>query len=139
MRNNNHVAENDKAQFAVKAWLEADSLEVALNKHTCAIERTFLFQAREYIFKWVKYILNLDQNQYLTISSSSTRMCISNEFQRYVPLVTAYVFILLFEHESIHLTLSNTGASAACSIAIKRKNGVSTSLVLFVLLPTLFY
>jgi len=71
MRNNDHATENDKAQFAMKAWLEADRLEVALNKHTCAIERAFIFQAREYIF--------------------NTRMCISHEFQRYVPLVTASV------------------------------------------------
>jgi len=71
MRNNSHATENDKAQFARKAWLEADRLEVALNKHTCALERAFLFQAREYIF--------------------NTRMCISYEFQRYIPLVTASV------------------------------------------------
>ena len=58
MRNNVHATENDMAQFAVKAWLEGDRLEVALNKHTCAIERAFLFQAREYIFKCAKYILN---------------------------------------------------------------------------------
>lgn len=57
------------AQFAVKAWLEADRLEVALNKHTCAIERAFLFQAREYIFKCVEYILNFSQDWYLTMSS----------------------------------------------------------------------
>jgi len=71
MRNNDHATENDKAQFAIKAWLEADRLEAALNKHTCAIERAFIFQAREYIF--------------------NTRMCISYEFQRYIPLVTARV------------------------------------------------
>ena len=57
------------AQFALKAWLEGDRLEVALNKHTCAIERAFLFQAREYIFKCVKYILNFAQDRYLTMSS----------------------------------------------------------------------
>lgn len=53
MRNNVHATDNDMAQFALKAWLEGDRLEVALNKHTCAIERAFLFQAREYIFKCV--------------------------------------------------------------------------------------
>ena len=126
------------AQFALKAWLEADRLEVALNKHTCAIERAFLFQAREYIFKCVKYILDFAQDRYLTMSSS-TRMCISYEFQRYIPLVTAYVFIFIFEHKSIHLTLSYIGASADCSIAIKPKNGVSPSFVLFVLPLTLYF
>lgn len=52
MRNDKKIAEMDKAHFAVKAWLEADALEHALNKHTCAIERSFIFQAREYIFKY---------------------------------------------------------------------------------------
>ena len=52
------------AQFAVKAWLEADRLEAALNKHTCGIERAFIFQAREYIFKCVKCI---SRNWYLII------------------------------------------------------------------------
>jgi len=51
MRTSNVATKNDKAQFAVKAWLEADSLEQALNRHTCAIERAFIYQAREYIFK----------------------------------------------------------------------------------------
>ena len=129
MRNNVHATDNDMAQFALKAWLEGDRLELALNKHTCAIERAFLFLAREYIFKWVKYICSESVSEYIP---SSTRMCISYEFQRYIPLVTAYVFILLFEHESIHLTLFYVGASADCSIAIKPKNGVSSSLVLLV-------
>ena len=83
------------------------------------------------------YKLTLNQN--LTIAFSSTRMCISYEFQRYIPLVTAYVFILLFEHESIHPTLFNVGASADCSIAIKPKNGVSPNLALFVLPLTLYF
>jgi len=71
MRKDEHASETEKAHFAVKAWLEADSLEGALNRHTCAIERAFIFQAREYIF--------------------NTRMCISYEFQRYIPLVSANV------------------------------------------------
>uniref|UniRef100_A0A8H7XLV5 Zn(2)-C6 fungal-type domain-containing protein n=1 Tax=Psilocybe cubensis TaxID=181762 RepID=A0A8H7XLV5_PSICU len=71
MRGNTRATDNDKAEFAMKAWLEADSLEQALNRHTCAIERAFIFQAREYIF--------------------NTRMCISYEFQRYIPLVSANV------------------------------------------------
>ncbi|KAF8967057.1 hypothetical protein BDZ97DRAFT_1804957 [Flammula alnicola] len=71
MRNNKTAADTDKAQFALRAWLEADALEQALNRHTCSIERAFIYQAREYIF--------------------NTRMCISYEFQRYIPLVTADV------------------------------------------------
>lgn len=69
MRTDLSVSDATKAQFATKAWLEADALEAALNKHTCSIERAFIYQAREYIF--------------------NTRMSISYEFQRYIPLVTA--------------------------------------------------
>ena len=104
MRNNVHATENDMAQFAVKAWLEGDRLEVALNKHTCAIERAFLFLAREYIFKCVKICIKLCRGPVSNYILSSTRMCISYEFQRYIPLVTAYVFISVFQHELIKLT-----------------------------------
>ncbi|KAJ6621869.1 hypothetical protein B0H10DRAFT_2016158 [Mycena sp. CBHHK59/15] len=41
----------EKGQFAIKAWHEADTIEDALNRHTCTIERAFIFQGREYIFK----------------------------------------------------------------------------------------
>ena len=53
MRNDARAGDADKAQFAVAAWLAADGLEHALNRHTCSIERAFIFQAREYIFKCV--------------------------------------------------------------------------------------
>ncbi|TFK40666.1 hypothetical protein BDQ12DRAFT_733873 [Crucibulum laeve] len=71
MRGDSHATDVDKAQFAVKAWLEADALERALNNHTCELERAFIFQAREYIF--------------------NTRMFITYEFQRYIPLVSVNV------------------------------------------------
>ena len=51
MRNDARATHDDKAHFAVRAWLEGDALESALNNHTCDIERAFIFQAREYIFK----------------------------------------------------------------------------------------
>lgn len=57
MRTDRTASDADKAQFATRAWLEADALEAALNKHTCSIERAFIFQAREYIFKYVQYNL----------------------------------------------------------------------------------
>ncbi len=63
------VSMNDfeRAQFAMNAWLEIDELEDALNKHTCDLERNLGYQAREMIF--------------------SARMCVSHEFQRYIPQV----------------------------------------------------
>ncbi|RPD56159.1 hypothetical protein L227DRAFT_508824 [Lentinus tigrinus ALCF2SS1-6] len=57
-----------RAQFAMQTWLEIDALENALNQHTCELERTFGFQAREMLF--------------------SARMCVSHEFQRYIPQIT---------------------------------------------------
>jgi len=50
MRNDPGTTNFEKAQFAVKTWLEADALESILNKHTCGLEPAFLFYAREYIF-----------------------------------------------------------------------------------------
>ncbi|RXW24524.1 hypothetical protein EST38_g1354 [Candolleomyces aberdarensis] len=71
MRSDARINDADKGHFAVRAWLEADALGEALNKHTCEIERAFIFQAREYIF--------------------NTQMCISFEFQRFIPLVTSNI------------------------------------------------
>ncbi|KAF5344976.1 hypothetical protein D9757_013784 [Collybiopsis confluens] len=65
------MSDVEKGEFAVKAWLETDAIERALNKHTCAIEKTYIFQGREYLF--------------------NTRMCISFEFRRYIPLVNSDV------------------------------------------------
>ncbi|KAL0069865.1 hypothetical protein AAF712_003135 [Marasmius tenuissimus] len=68
MRGNPSVRESERADFAVRSWMEAENIENALNKHTCGIERAFIFAGREYLF--------------------NTRMYITYEFQRYVPLVT---------------------------------------------------
>ncbi|KAJ7600829.1 hypothetical protein C8J56DRAFT_813769 [Mycena floridula] len=68
-RNDVSAAESDKAQFAIKAWLEADAIEAALNRHTCNLERNYLFQARELLF--------------------NVRSVITYEFRRYIPLVPA--------------------------------------------------
>ncbi|KAL0581163.1 hypothetical protein V5O48_000853 [Marasmius crinis-equi] len=67
MRDNRSATDAERADFAVKSWMEADNIEAALNKHTCGIEKAFLFQGREYLF--------------------NTRMCITYEFSRYVALV----------------------------------------------------
>ncbi|PPQ66262.1 hypothetical protein CVT24_007280 [Panaeolus cyanescens] len=80
MRNDPTITDQQKAEFAVKAWLEADSLEENLNRHTCLIERAFIFQAREYIF--------------------NTRMCVSYEFRRYIPLATANVHGLFHRNKA---------------------------------------
>ncbi|KAI0761983.1 hypothetical protein BD413DRAFT_606933 [Trametes elegans] len=64
------LTEAERAQFAINAWLEIETMETALEQHTCGLERWFGFQAREMLF--------------------SARMCVSHEFQRYIPQVTTH-------------------------------------------------
>jgi len=71
MRRDSSISDSEKAQFAMTAWLESYAIDDALNKHTCDIERSYMFLGREYLF--------------------NTRMAISYEFQRFVPHVTATV------------------------------------------------
>ncbi|OJT02079.1 hypothetical protein TRAPUB_7495 [Trametes pubescens] len=67
-RADTRTSEAERAQFAMRAWLEIDALELALEQHSCGLERYFGFQAREMLF--------------------GSRMCVSHEFQRYIPQVT---------------------------------------------------
>jgi hypothetical protein len=53
-RVDNTLSYPDKAQFAMAAWLELDAIEEALDSHTCELERAFMFQGREVIFKYVE-------------------------------------------------------------------------------------
>ena len=53
MRVNPTLAYSEKAQFAMAAWHELDAIERALNAHTCDLEKSFMFQGREIIFKCV--------------------------------------------------------------------------------------
>ncbi|KDQ25577.1 hypothetical protein PLEOSDRAFT_1044583 [Pleurotus ostreatus PC15] len=65
------TSNEQKAQFAISAWMEADSLEQALSRHTCNLERAYIYQGREYLF--------------------NIRMYVSHEFSRHIPLVTSGV------------------------------------------------
>ncbi|KAI0655605.1 hypothetical protein C8Q70DRAFT_422985 [Cubamyces menziesii] len=76
MRADPTMGDAERAQFAMKAWLEIDALESALDHHSCGLERMTGFQAREMLF--------------------SARMCVSHEFQRYIPRVTTYVVIYVY-------------------------------------------
>lgn len=38
------MTEAQRAEFAVNVWLETNTIEEALNRHTCAFERNTLFQ-----------------------------------------------------------------------------------------------
>lgn len=51
----------------MRAWFETEEIEKALQWHTCDVEKAFMYHGREYLF--------------------NTRMCISYEFQRFIPHV----------------------------------------------------
>ncbi|KAF8644423.1 hypothetical protein AX16_008483 [Volvariella volvacea WC 439] len=80
MRKNPNVSDTVKSDYTMKAWIEADTIEEALNQHTCSIERACIFQGREYIF--------------------NTRMFISYEFRRYIPLASAGVHNLFHRRKA---------------------------------------
>ncbi|KAI0917327.1 hypothetical protein AcW1_007456 [Taiwanofungus camphoratus] len=50
LRSDDALTYTDKAQYALAAWKEVDTIEEALARHTCDIERTFMFVNREYLF-----------------------------------------------------------------------------------------
>ncbi|KAA1468777.1 hypothetical protein DENSPDRAFT_915286 [Dentipellis sp. KUC8613] len=67
LRQDSTMNDTENSEFAMRAWLETEEIEKALNRHTCGVERAFMFVGREYLF--------------------NTRMCISYEFQRFIPHV----------------------------------------------------
>ncbi|EIM80476.1 uncharacterized protein STEHIDRAFT_126004 [Stereum hirsutum FP-91666 SS1] len=71
LRYDTSVREEEKGERAMKVWLETEAIDAALNRHSCGVERACLFIGREYLF--------------------NTRMCISYEFQRFIPQVIAGV------------------------------------------------
>ncbi|KAI0630959.1 hypothetical protein C8Q77DRAFT_1219206 [Trametes polyzona] len=80
MRGDMSMSNSQRAEFAFRAWLEVDTIEDTLDRHSCAVETGFLAQVREVLF--------------------NTRMCVSHEFQRYIPeAATATAPGQLFYHE----------------------------------------
>jgi hypothetical protein len=43
------MTDAQRAEFAVNIWLETNTIEEALNRHTCAFERNTLFQGVSFI------------------------------------------------------------------------------------------
>jgi hypothetical protein len=37
----------------MRAWMETETIEKALDRHTCNIEREFMYHGREFLFKCV--------------------------------------------------------------------------------------
>lgn len=67
MRQDTRIRDFDKRDFAMRAWIESEAIEEALQCHTCSVEKAFVFHGREILF--------------------NTRMCISFGFQRFIPHV----------------------------------------------------
>lgn len=67
MRHDTGISDYDRRDFAMRAWIETEAIEKALQRHTCRGEGSFMYHGREILF--------------------NTRMCISYEFQRFVPHV----------------------------------------------------
>ncbi|KAI8969630.1 hypothetical protein BD414DRAFT_502930 [Trametes punicea] len=88
MRADSTLSDAEKAHFAISAWKEIDAIEEALKRHSCGIERSFLFQGRELLF--------------------NSRMCIAYEFQRCLPQPTAHANLLFYRRKAdewlTHLT-----------------------------------
>ena len=51
MRNAPGISDNEKASFAMQAWIESVQIEDGLDRHSCMTERATLFHGREYLFK----------------------------------------------------------------------------------------
>ena len=91
MRHDPIFSDLDRGNFAMRAWLETEAIEEALQRHTCSIERSFMFNGREFLYKYVNhchYLYTLILIRPLIgPDNDSTRMCISYEFQRFIPHV----------------------------------------------------
>ncbi|KAI9511557.1 hypothetical protein F5148DRAFT_974976 [Russula earlei] len=67
VRHDTSIGDLDRRDFAMRAWMETEAIEKALHRHTCSVERALMYNGREFLF--------------------NTRMCISYEFQRFIPHV----------------------------------------------------
>ncbi|KAI0702975.1 hypothetical protein C8T65DRAFT_655245 [Cerioporus squamosus] len=68
VRESRGTSQADRAQLAVQAWLEIEDLEQRLARHTCELDTSFGFQAKELLF--------------------GMRMLTSYEFRNFIPQVT---------------------------------------------------
>jgi len=90
MRHDAGMNDNNRRDFAMRAWIETEAIERALQRHTCRVEGSFMYHGRELLFKYVERspiapVHVQPQTDFGT--DNSTRMCISYEFQRFIPHV----------------------------------------------------
>jgi hypothetical protein len=65
---NDSTAAANNASFAMRAWLETEAIERALNAHTCNVERALIYYGREYLFKCVSHFTLLRITLYIPSS-----------------------------------------------------------------------
>lgn len=59
MRHDTGVSDYDRRDFAMRAWMETEAIERALQGHTCHVEGASMYHGREILFKYVEHWLKL--------------------------------------------------------------------------------
>ena len=77
-----------RAAFAKEVWMELLHLEKTLYAHTCSVEAFYFYQGRLQIIK-LSELQDLLPRKLTYLRGYSTRMLISDEYSRYVPLPEA--------------------------------------------------
>jgi hypothetical protein len=54
MRNDTGISDYFRRDFAMRAWIETEAIEKALQLHTCRSEGSFMYHGREILFKYVR-------------------------------------------------------------------------------------
>lgn len=59
VRNDPTLTDTQKADFALKAWVESVAIEEALNEHTCNGEKSTLYHASFIFSMWISFFEDL--------------------------------------------------------------------------------
>lgn len=51
IRQDTTMGDFDKRDFAMRAWIETEAIDEALQWHTCSVEKSFVYHGREILFK----------------------------------------------------------------------------------------
>jgi hypothetical protein len=88
---NSSCGEEDKAEFALEAWTETQTIQDALDIHNCNLNASLMYMSREYMYKCVypQLMIDIDADH---CRRGSTRMTITQSLRRFVPTSEKYVF-----------------------------------------------
>ncbi|KAG8985545.1 hypothetical protein FRB93_005781 [Tulasnella sp. JGI-2019a] len=110
------ISGRDDSDFAMRAWMETVAIEDALNSHSCITERTFVYQAREFLF--------------------IIRMQVSGGFRKYMPVAKTGIN---FEHDSAFKWLRQRHSIALSFEALMHEDAESTGRKMLVKRPFIVY